>query len=973
MKKVLKKLLENKASLEEPAFYQKVYRLILAEQTYPSDLENILINDKGYVSHFFDISGLQDSCSYRNNRIARKLSYYIIDDTGSLNFKALKESIGLLKRCKYSLGCGTVVDIPRRQHLLKVLEELSRNKDIQLLLMQIGRPLSNPLAENIIRDTLHLTFDEHIDDAAARRAAVSAWLFFLRQNVGSCFATAPAIMIQGEQPFRMLTDFHDLISKGFLTRVVLGEEYTIPLSASWGQGDLRKNFIVHKLGSQIITTVWGAPGFVRAFESSGLIKAEESFEKKRLRSDKIVRAVLKRRFKGAAGFLFISPQEVLKTALQIKYKLTEEQLEGYELSEKNTGSIFFVQESFASDSVRLQCKNFFISYRAAQRAFIMLTDNALLKSWEYSLASMCDTKTDFSRWNLYSSLGLEEQQRDGIGNCIYEKIKEKLALANLEASENHEKYDALFPQVKYLETRVKSIKGETERQWAKVDYQRKVGEMNSYASLRDKCHSKARLFSELFDYLRDLFIVKFPGFFQEVYDADMHDIDSGPYNDSPAGFRLLCKHGRRESSAWTLIYDEDQFIDALSAFFISVENNVLEEPAINGIEDDVGDIITAVVNHIKTREFLSSAFDRMALAHNSRPIENPLDNMDKVDKKPWVYTSGGTTKTLLACYYSLEAEIEEESRWVESPSELLVYLLDKMKYMPTTCSHRYIDNKDASLLMHSPTHAFILKPGMDAFCQGWRDNNYTYTWARDNFIHPKQEAVRSVNLNNGMMKYILKTISQSLQVEYRSKFLELFPVLPLSLSIKDFRNYILKDIRRDSVVSKLLGADAIDGLLYNSLPLTDGYRLHDVVLEVLEGLMGVDMAKVRSLYQQLSSPSKREEYYTAEEVQDICKALLILSKGAIYNSKEYHSIINNRAIELKAAFPAPLIFADTNWVKDYFAFCINPGTEELEFWAVNYIGGKGRPLSHWSHWLDGSRQSPSWGLYTNPRQYGLMG
>ena len=52
-----------------------------------------------------------------------------------------------------------------------------------------------------------------------------------------------------------------------------------------------------------------------------------------------------------------------------------------------------------------------------------------------------------------------------------------------------------------------------------------------------------------------------PEYFQEVYDADMHeDVEGSLYDDSPAGFRLLYKHGRRNPGTWTLIHTPESIL-----------------------------------------------------------------------------------------------------------------------------------------------------------------------------------------------------------------------------------------------------------------------------------------------------------------------------------------------------------------------------------------------------------------------------
>jgi hypothetical protein len=87
-------------------------------------------------------------------------------------------------------------------------------------------------------------------------------------------------------------------------------------------------------------------------------------------------------------------------------------------------------------------------------------------------------------------------------------------------------------------------------------------------------------------------------------------------------------------------------------------------------------------------------------------------------------------------------------------------------------------------------------------------------------------------------------------------------------------------------------------------------------------------------------------------------------------SVDYHLQIALAAQQLGYAMPAPIIFADTNWVKEEFGFLVNPGTAVLELWRVDYTGTQGFPMSSWKQWLNGSRPNQKWAVYTKPSEYG---
>ncbi|MDP1880164.1 MAG: hypothetical protein Q8K60_04420, partial [Parachlamydiaceae bacterium] len=111
-------------------------------------------------------------------------------------------------------------------------------------------------------------------------------------------------------------------------------------------------------------------------------------------------------------------------------------------------------------------------------------------------------------------------------------------------------------------------------------------------------------------------------------------------------------------------------------------------------------------------------------------------------------------------------------------------------------------------------------------------------------------------------------------------------------------------------------------------------------------------------------------YLGSFQLQNICKALLCLVFNQTQTSIDYHAEVIHAARLLGYALPTPIIFADTNWVKDYFGFVVNPGTGRLELWRLDYVGIEAVPMSIWKHWLDGSRSDRRWGVYTKPYEYG---
>jgi hypothetical protein len=174
---------------------------------------------------------------------------------------------------------------------------------LETALKKFRLPLCHRGAEKIIRKTLELSSSISLTDDHVRQAVIATCLTPLRQNIGSCFATAPAILIHEEQQERFVADLYEMLTTGRLKRVIAGVEFSVPMC---------------------------------------------------------------------------------------------------------------------------------------------LNANTLLKSWEYTLASFSEVKMEFSRWNLYTSLGLHPAEKGGIGELLYKKLEKKLQEVNEKTSKFYLEYSPDF-------------------------------------------------------------------------------------------------------------------------------------------------------------------------------------------------------------------------------------------------------------------------------------------------------------------------------------------------------------------------------------------------------------------------------------------------------------------------------------------------------------------------------------------------
>ncbi|MGH2612113.1 MAG: hypothetical protein ACRDFB_03575, partial [Rhabdochlamydiaceae bacterium] len=179
--------------------------------------------------------GLQDSFCYRALMEARLLSAQLVDEKGQLRHNITARHFPV-----YEEGYS---DDAIRDHQQRFLKQWQSDPLFVQKFRRFSLPLCHAFAEEVIRWTLDLPPMFKLQDFHIKRAVVTACLTPLRQSIGSCFATAPAILIQQFHPDLFVDDLYELLSRGRLTRIVDGVEYTAPFCLSVG----KKNFVNNAL------------------------------------------------------------------------------------------------------------------------------------------------------------------------------------------------------------------------------------------------------------------------------------------------------------------------------------------------------------------------------------------------------------------------------------------------------------------------------------------------------------------------------------------------------------------------------------------------------------------------------------------------------------------------------------------------------------------------------------------------------
>ena len=903
------------------------------------------------LSFLADSSGIQEGFCLRSCRRALLLAKYLVDEKGDLSKDRLNALLVLLEKEGHIVYLSGLSDGVIVSQILFVLKKIKEDEKFYKSIKRFQGPLCHQWAEELIRASLGLEEGVRLTDAHIRIAVLSACLSVLRQNVGSCFATAPAILIQSQQLEKLIADLYELLMTGKLKRTFGGVEFSVPLSPSSGAGDLNKSLDLNRAYDL-------SPGLLLAFESIGFISETLPISEKISALKNLLLP-----FRDKIANLKVS--DLIHLMLLSHFEIEEEELRSYEKIEKSLAKSQSLGGSLIghlSPKKMQACQQMVQKEKRARAAFKSITDHALLKAWEFTLASFSEVKMEFSRWNLYSSLGFDHEEKGGIGEIIYAALHKQLETNNKKVAEYQAEYEVAYDQLRGTESLLKRASTESEIRRLQAEHSARLYHMQTCLEMRDKCHEDSSRYSLFFTFVLKEYDLKFQEYFQEIYDAEMQDVQLGPYEDSPAGFRLVYKHGRSNASLWTMIYNAEQYIDALTQFFLAVEYQVAGDSDWDEAPRLLSEITTAVVSHVRTDEFLASAVLRITKAHGGPIPKDPLKALETMEKKPWAYTSGGAMTTLLKTYYRRESEITEEAKWVENETNLLVFILDAIKTIPMNLEESIV-LQDKALLMSSPSHAFILYPSWDLMREGWKDTIFTYSWVRDNIIIPRREYYAKINLSAEEQAFLMQELFKELPAQIASK-LKGSETLE-NVSIQAFRDRILKLLQSHfaGILQSQHFEDKIDSFLYEMLPITSGIGWKNTIRKLLSEFEFTEIEKVLSEF-----PDHNSSFLSAKMVKDLAKIFYCQAKKSICLPFDLHEHIAKQASDLNLAQPRPVLFADTNWIGNYFGFVLNPGTSQLELWRLDITGSKGSPMSTWKHWIDGTDKK-TWNIYSRPFEY----
>jgi len=563
---------------------------------------------------------------------AQKLAQGLITDQGKINSTEVES---LLKR--YTSHCEN-----HDRHIANILTQLKQERRFVEKILQFDLPI-HPEFEKIIRLTLDLP-EAPLTPVLLRKAVLAALFGYLRQTVGSCFATAPCLYVLDRHPDYFLEDLLSMSKKGAFQRLVNGQVLEVPMALSIGEHFIRIPIAKEQLNDSVFYELKKTKGYSASLEVGKTL--EQSLGKK--------------------------------------------------------------------------------------EALCLYTQghDPILKIWEYTVASLCDAKGEFSESTLYLILGLDSKIPDGLGHFFYENFQKKLDEQNEKLNKTQGEAFLTQQRLAMAETLAKNATSEAAFHRSKSEIIAANYQLQNQSFDIDDIKKEQKKIQNLYEKNAHLLKELIPQFFQESYDPDLVSMRS-EYDDSPAGFRLFIKEGLL-SSRFKAIHTEEDFSRALKKFFEHLESALIDRSVSKETLPIITDFITQTIQFSTSKEFLEQTLKRAQKRHPHA--------------LPWAYISGGTLETLLKTYFRKEI-IKSQKIKGDTLFVLFVELIEYFKMLPEHHLAPFRGNPHLGLLLETKTHACQLQPGREFFRHFWESSGFTYSEVRDHLLTQGKNYYEEKGLN----------------------------------------------------------------------------------------------------------------------------------------------------------------------------------------------------------------------------------
>lgn len=874
------------------------------------DSKEILSLSKG-----FDRAKVQRGDLFRLQSLSRHLANFIIDDDGDLFLDKVDFCIEKGADSRAFLLEDNFDDAFFVERMIQALIFISSDKTFIKKLKKLSLPVANKRTEGLIRQTLLIGHEEKITNAHVRKAIICALLTPLRQTVGSCFATALGILVQKQDLMQLFLDLEELIKTGTLKRVIHGKVYYVPQNPSMGMGELRRAFSLEQF-----MLLPHCPSLQFAFDRVDHFLLQNAFSSffslnagPQEKKETIQTLILDFLEEQKANNLY----ELLEGILKKHFSLKEEDFLAKKRLEKTE---FFIASQMHAQGLNSSKKKekidqYFIAKEILFSTFQSFVDSPLLKSWEYTLASFCDVKREFTLWNLFSSLGLSHEDKEGVGGFLYKEIEKKLQEVHQEIIAMHQEATLLEGKIRGSEAILHRIDIPTEEVRLRSEIAAGMQSIQMLLNRKEEKEKVAEGLSELYSYMIKTYMELFEDYFQEVYDPEMVDYPSFDYNDSPAGFRLLYTHGRKDTSTWSPITDAEEFIRELRDFFMVTENRVIAASHYD-LREEISLLTTELIQYIQSPVFIESALKRVQVTHQSVLGEMEKQVKELIVQKPWGYISGGTLDTLVQTYFKKDG-LEKEEKLIETPSDLFSWLTSILKKQ---------EHVAKTLLAFNGGHAFLLCPYFSSFQSLWQKEAAAESLLQTFYEMPSRAFITGLHLTKAMQVDLISEYMKN--SEKLEEILASF-IFREEVSVSEFTGNFLSTVN--------INPNSFIAFLYKALLIPQSPAM---ILDIFDQLPFDSLArreKAKNLF------DKRP--LNALSLQREVKKCLIQTYESVSLPYDYHKEILNVLNDQKKIFPRPILFADTNWPCYLFGFVYHPLTLELDLWRFDTIGFEGYPLS----------------------------
>lgn len=899
----------------------------------------------------------------KNLSIARKLASYILNEQGDLEPGKIAESIQLLTKCLYPLGPHREEEGPAREHLLKMLEFLHDNQEIKSRFRRFFVP-SYARVQDLIRHTLALPAGEQLTVRHVCEAVLVSLFTYLRQDVGSCFATALAILIHREYPLLFIRDLEDLLSSGKISRTIGDREITVPINLLPCIGDLFRPIRVVDLYPNPIATLATSPDIQAAFVASGIfpITGDISEEiQSVLANERVFQKI--RDVHGT-----ITAHDIIQDGLLHHYQVSPSEVQASILQEgfrnREWGSRLGASVLSASSQHVL---SYLESYEQAKQGFIRDTQNVLLKSWEYTLATLADASQTTTVKHLQIALGWSSGDEYGLHDIIRNFLAEEIAATQAFAGQCEQTYQEAKAQLEYVESRMRNPINKQDSQILAMDHVRFRQELNQALQDWNAAQEKLKKILTLPDFLFSFYSRVIPVYFRSVYDAFIREF-SDHYEDVPAGFRIVFTYGRSHPNTWEPIYSIEEFIHALTDFFSSTEGDLLAKHNVSGLEKETSVLLHRIAAALHEPRFQEAAMERILKAYNCPVPQGIFQNLNRITHTPWVYVSGGTVTTLVSDYFENPHPVSQLKKLPADPHELAAFFTDALKDLPSAVKE-YLEDGEHALLAATPSHVFSITAGSPLFRDAWTNDWYSYTWLRDVWVSKHQAFLKhTVFDKTAIYAFITRFCTRYYLQEWIQDFVYFCD--DLSLSIPElyekstrFFQATVREEKEVAVLQKYLAQQ-----LVQEAPYISEQRLPEVIGDISSYLGISSRISYDRFAELLEANIEKHSLLSSADLRRLYKGLLMAGYQRVYHEEDLSMRLIAAMRHHGLAYPAPLLFGDTNWAYRYFGFILHPGTQEMDLWEFNYLGLSGRPSEHKERWF--AVPSP-WVLYPNPIEYGM--